>query len=189
MADASALVARNVRRIRQERQLSLGRLARQAGLAKQTLSTIERGTGNPTVDTLHALARALGVGVTWLLTEWGTPVFVQRAADAAWDDGDGRPSRLLDQIYGSGHVRTALLHVPPGPGDRPVDPHSPGTLHHVYVIEGSLVTGPIEDPVELGRGDFARFPGDVPHTFGNGGTERAVVHMVTTIPQVPNFVA
>jgi len=52
------LLGRNVRRIRGERQMSLGALARQAGLAKQTLANLESGTGNPTVETLLAVAGA-----------------------------------------------------------------------------------------------------------------------------------
>ena len=54
----NALVARNVRRYRQERAVSIGELARRSGLSKQTLSKIEQGVGNPTVETLALLGTA-----------------------------------------------------------------------------------------------------------------------------------
>jgi hypothetical protein len=36
----------------------------------------------------------------------------------------------------------------------------------------------------MARGDFIRFPGDLPHQT-LVLTQEAVVHMVTTVPQVP----
>ncbi|MDX1873259.1 helix-turn-helix transcriptional regulator [Mycolicibacterium sp. 120266] len=81
------LVARNVRRFRRERGMSLGELARRSGLAKQTLSKIEKGTGNPTVETLALLGAALDLPARRLLTEWGTPVYIQRRDQAVWSGG------------------------------------------------------------------------------------------------------
>jgi transcriptional regulator with XRE-family HTH domain len=71
VADRFDLVARNVRRFRPERGYSLSELARRAGLAKQTLSSIEAGQANPTVLTLTEIATALGIPVAYLLTEYG----------------------------------------------------------------------------------------------------------------------
>jgi transcriptional regulator with XRE-family HTH domain len=51
VSEGNAVVARNVRLLREQRGLSLAELARQAGLAKQTLSNLEQGAGNPTEDT------------------------------------------------------------------------------------------------------------------------------------------
>jgi transcriptional regulator with XRE-family HTH domain len=105
------VVDRNVRRLRTERQLSIGALATRAGLAKQTLANLESGRGNPTVETLLAVSRALGVGATWLLTEWGSPVVVHRADGAGWTEGTGGRRRDLDQIFGTGQVLSSLLQL------------------------------------------------------------------------------
>ena len=67
--DSSELVARNVRRFRLERGFSIGDLARRSGLSKQTLSKLEMGNGNPTVDTLSAVGDALDVSLGRLVTE------------------------------------------------------------------------------------------------------------------------
>src|SRR5947208_16677633 len=100
------LVARNVRRFRLERAMSLGELARRSGLSKQTLSKIEQGEGNPTVETLSLLGAALDIPARRLLTEWGTPVYVQRGHEGTWTDRSDWSERLLDEVYGSGYVRT-----------------------------------------------------------------------------------
>jgi transcriptional regulator with XRE-family HTH domain len=187
VADPNQLVARNVRRFRQERGLSLGELARRSGLSKQTLSKIEQGLGNPTVETLSQLGSALDVSIRRLLTEWGTPVFVQRQSEGTWSDQGAWSERLLDEIYGSGYVRTLVLRLERTKTDHgAIDAHPPGTLHHLYVITGKLRTGPLSDPVDLSAGDFVQFPGDTPHRHVCL-TDRVVAHMVTTVPQVRQF--
>lgn len=187
MSDHNLLVARNARRFRLERGMSLGELARRSGLSKQTLSKIEQGVGNPTVETLAMLGAALDVTARRLLTEWGTPVFVQRQQEAEWVDGSNWTERILDEVYGSGYVRTLVLRLERGGvGNTVIDPHSPGTLHHLYVVTGKLRTGPVTEPVDLGAGDFVRFPGDIPHLHVPL-SDRVVAHMVTTVPQIRQF--
>jgi transcriptional regulator with XRE-family HTH domain len=185
--EVNVLVARNMRRFRLERAMSLGELSRRSGLSKQTLSKIEQGEGNPTVETLAQLGAALDMPARRLLTEWGTPVFVQRGNEAEWSAGPAWSERILDETYGSGYVRTLALRLErTGDESSVIEPNSPGTLHHIYVITGKLRTGPISDPVELAAGDFARFPGDVPHCH-ICLSDRVTAHMVTTFPQVRQF--
>ncbi|MEU4431088.1 XRE family transcriptional regulator [Nocardia rhamnosiphila] len=186
-ASENELVARNVRRYRQERAMSLGELARRSGLSKQTLSKIEQGIGNPTVDTLALLGRALDVSVRQLLTEWGTPVYVQRAAETSWRQFDDRAERLLDEVYGSGYLRTLILRLErTRTQPRVVAAHTAGTLHHLYVVTGKLRAGPVNDSLDLAAGDFVRFPGDIPHKYVCL-SDRVVAYMVTTVPQVRQF--
>ena len=187
VVDENELVARNARRFRLERAMSLGELARRSGLSKQTLSKLEQGGGNPTIDTLAQLGKALDVSVRRLLTEWGTPVYVQRDSEGQWAHRVQGVERLLDEIYGSGYVRTLALRLHRGEGaGEPIGAHSPGTLHHLYVIAGKLRAGPVAEPVDLNAGDFVRFPGDIPHVL-QCLSERASAHMVTTVPQVRQF--
>lgn len=184
MTETSQLVARNVKRFRLERGLSMSGLAQRAGLSKQTLSGIENGSGNPTVETLGILSSALDIPIRRLLTEWGTPVYVQRAGEGRWSQKPAGAERTLDEVYGSGYVRTSLLRITRRrDGDRPVEPHSLGCLHHVYVVSGSVKAGPTTEPVDLGTGDFARYSADVTHLL-QPLTEEALVHVVTTVPQV-----
>lgn len=187
--DANRLVARNIRRFRQERQLSLGELARRAGLSKQTLSKIEQGAGNPTIESLGAIAEALQLPLRRLVTEWGTPLLVQRAHEARWDGSDPRwATRAMGQVYGSGYVHTSVLLLRRAlPGQRYCfDQGTPGTLQHLYVIEDDVCAGPVKDTVTLGPGDFARFPGDIDHKV-ECLSEQATLHVITTVPLVPQF--
>lgn len=180
------LITRNIRRFRVERDLSLGELSALAGISKQTLSKVESGVGNPTVETLERIGHGLGVSVARLLTEWGTPLHVSRAADAPWRPVPVGRIRDLDRIYGSGYVRTHVVRVEPGREAHVVGAHGFGTLHQLYVVSGTLEAGPTDAVRRLGEGDFLRFPGDSEHTFRAVGGP-AVAHLTTTAPQVPQF--
>jgi transcriptional regulator with XRE-family HTH domain len=179
------LVALNVRRIREERGLSQGELARRAGLSKQTLSNVEAGEGNPTTETLLAVAGGLEVSASWLLTESETPSFIQRADAAIWEDAYNVQLRVLGQVYGAGDFRSSLMRLTRGPAtSSPATlPQLPtGALSHVYVITGRVVVGSTRLPVEVARGDFVRFPVDVPHIY-RSLTATALLHVVTSIPR------
>src|ERR1700759_4422891 len=63
------VLAANLRRLRIARHLSLSELARATTMGKATLSGIENGRANPTVETLAALAAALRVPIGELLEE------------------------------------------------------------------------------------------------------------------------
>ncbi len=66
---STLMLGRAVRRLRQERRLSIEALAFKAGVSAGHLGTIERGHGNPRWDTLCALASALDMPLSALFDE------------------------------------------------------------------------------------------------------------------------
>src|SRR5260370_1172463 len=60
----TALIAASIRRERDRAGLSLTELARRAGISKSTLSQLESGARNPSVETLWALGAPLGLTLT-----------------------------------------------------------------------------------------------------------------------------
>ena len=166
--------------------MSLGELARRSGLSKQTLSKVEQASGNPTVDTLAQIGAALDIPARRLLTEWGSPVFVQRSPDVPWKRTYGHAERLLDEVYGTGYVRTRILRLSRGSTSAEEMLDTQGTLHHVYVMRGRLRVGPITESVVVEAADFVRFPGDVPYRY-ECLSETAEAHVVTSVPQLRQF--
>lgn len=161
-----ALIARSIRRERERVGLSLSELAKRAGIAKSTLSQLEAATGNPNVETLWALGVALGVPFSRLVDPPRPTVTVIRAGE-----GPAIPAERAN------YTATLLAACPPaarrdiyaiqaGPGGaRNSDPHGPGTMEHVWIGSGRALVGPSGDLVELAAGDYAAYPGDVPHVF------------------------
>src|ERR1700752_1717933 len=78
-ADIVALVSMSLRRERPRVGLSLTEVARRAGIAKSTLSQLESGTGNPSLETLWAICVALDAPFSRLLDPPRPQVQVIRA--------------------------------------------------------------------------------------------------------------
>ncbi|NJA56315.1 helix-turn-helix domain-containing protein, partial [Streptomyces sp. NEAU-H3] len=71
MTGQASEVGARIRELREARALSLSALARRSGLGKATLSGLEAGTRNPTLETLYAVTTALGVPLTAALAPPG----------------------------------------------------------------------------------------------------------------------
>lgn len=62
-------VAKTVRVLREQRQWSQERLAREAGISTGYVARLEKGQHDPSLSTLEKLARALGASVSRLIGE------------------------------------------------------------------------------------------------------------------------
>jgi transcriptional regulator with XRE-family HTH domain len=162
------VLAGNLRRLRIARHQSLSELARATPMSKATLSSIENARANPTVETLAGLASALRVTISQLLEEPPLgEVRIVRAARARIVDRDGTPQRLIDELALTGEMRIAELSLPARQA-REIGPQPGGSRAHLFVLAGRLVAGPVERITELGAGDYASFPADVPHVYESG---------------------
>jgi transcriptional regulator with XRE-family HTH domain len=80
MALPIEIVAKSLQRERQKAGLSLAEVARRAGIAKSTLSQLEAGQGNPSLETLWALCVALDIPFAKLMESNITP----NSSDSFW---------------------------------------------------------------------------------------------------------
>ena len=160
------LIAASIRRERDRCGFSLSELAKQAGIAKSTLSQLESGVGNPSVETLWALGVALGVPFSHLVDPPKARVQVIRAGEgpAVYAERADYAATLLASSPPNARRDLYRLFAQPG-RDRESDPHQPGTTEHVVLGAGRALVGPTEETVELGPGDYVVYPGDVPHVF------------------------
>ncbi len=160
-------VGANVRRLRTQAGLSVIELARRAEVGRATLTQLEAGGGNPTLETLYALANELGVALADLIASpqpHPGPRVVRR--------GDGPPTSgaavhaqllchtrrppLTVEIYAITLTSAQPEHSAA---------HPPGTREHLHLHTGRAVVGPVDDPVELEAGDYADYPADLPHRY------------------------
>jgi transcriptional regulator with XRE-family HTH domain len=136
-------------------------------MSKATLSGIENGRANPTVETLATLADALAVPVVELLDELPLgEVRVVRAARSKARQRDGIAQRVLESAL-EGAIELAEISLE-AREVREVDPKPAGSRTSLFVLEGTVVAGPVERSTELGPGDYISFPSDVPHAYAAG---------------------
>ena len=65
----AAVIAKNAKRLRLEREMTQAQVAKKSGVSVPTYSKIETGTSSPRVDTLYKIASALGAGIHELLAQ------------------------------------------------------------------------------------------------------------------------
>jgi transcriptional regulator with XRE-family HTH domain len=160
------VIAASLRRERARVGLSLSELAKQAGVAKSTLSQLESGTGNPSVETLWALSTALDVPFSRLVEPAVPKVQVIRAGEGPtiYSEHAQYVATLLAACPPNARRDVYLISAEPGRA-RESEPHQPGVVEHVVLCVGRARVGLAEDPVELNPGDYTSYPGDLPHVF------------------------
>ncbi len=174
----AAQIALNLRRVRLERYVSLGELSRTSGVSKGTLSALESGTGNPTVETLAALAGALDVKVEALVSAEGSQAQVMRSEEGAWVEGSAVGLRRVDRLLGRGMVDMYEATFSAGVR-RESEGHAPGVLEHLLLTSGRLRTGPIANVTDLAAGDRIIFAGDIPHVYEAVGEDARGVLLIS----------
>jgi transcriptional regulator with XRE-family HTH domain len=166
VTDLTGRIAATLRRERERAGLSVSELARRAGVGKATVSQLESGRGNPSVETLWALATAIGIPFAALVDAGpGAPRLIR--ADAA------TPIAAADAPYAAAllsasppNVRRDIYLISAEPGaPRASRPHGTGTTEHVVLLSGRALVGPATEPYELAPGDYLAYPGDAPHVF------------------------
>lgn len=172
-----AVLGSTVRRVRAEQGLSLSDLARASGVAKATLSALEGGRGNPTLETLSALAAALEIPMGDLLSSSDpAPVTVVRS-DAGTDvPGAAGDMRLIARFTPGGTVEVYEAQWPKR-SSRCAGAHAAGAREHVFVTRGGLKVGPAGREVGLAGGDYATFLADEPHLYEARAGTRALLFM------------
>jgi len=165
-AEVVALISMSLRRERARAGLSLTELAKRAGIAKSTLSQLENGVGNPSLETLWALAQALGVPLSRLVDPPHHGIQVIRAGEGAVmhaERADYDAALLSSCPPGARRDIYRVIGQPGGP--HLAHAHMPGTIEHLILGSGRVLAGPVGEAVELGPGDYLRYPSDVLHVF------------------------
>lgn len=159
-------LATNLKSYRERLGLSLNELANLAGIGKSTLSVLEAGNGNPNIETIWAIADALKVPFGQLIDNTALDArLIKKGEGTLIDTGDKAISaKILVSRTRRGAFELFQLDLNKG-ACRKADPHAKGTVEHILVQKGVLVTGPSENPTRLQVGDLLSFPADVPHFY------------------------
>jgi transcriptional regulator with XRE-family HTH domain len=158
------MLAVNLRAARAARGLSLSELARRSGIGKATLSQLEAGTGNPTIETVFSLSRVLEVAISDLLDHRPRGgLTVVRAAEVEVLRGEGVDLRPLRRIEAGDSVFEVYDQVVRG--DAPQRSQGHAGVEHTVVQAGGLRVEVAGRTVDLGPGDYVAFDAREPHSY------------------------
>ncbi|MFB9675041.1 helix-turn-helix domain-containing protein [Streptosporangium vulgare] len=178
-------IGRRIRGLREERGISLSALARAAGVGKATLSGLENGTRNPTLDTLWAITTELGVPLAMAV---GTPPPVDaggsgRTGGIPVVHGTAVEGTLL-QVFEDEGVTYELYRLVIRAGTPQVSPaHHEGVTEHVTVFAGTLSAGPAGAPLRAGPGEHISWRSDVPHSYAVLGDQDVHASLLIRYPR------
>lgn len=175
-------LAFNLRRLRETHGLSLSQLGERSGVAKATLFKIERGSTNPTIDTLALIADTFNVSLPELVTVPPRAVVeVVRAGEGeTFSDDASIGVALRNQVIGAGTLEFSWVVFHEGKSEVTAG-HGAGSREHVLVQNGHISVGPPGEEVLLGPGDYATYPTDRGHRWRPEGGN-ASVWIVNTYP-------
>jgi len=182
---ASAIGAR-VRQERQARHWTLDQLADAAGVSRRMLVNVEQGVANPSVGTLLRLSDALGVGLPALVEPPAPkPVKVTRDGEGAalWSSDAGGRGLLVAGTEPPDVLELWDWTLCPGDAHGS-EAHAPGTKELLQVRQGTITLEAAGRTVRLEAGDAVAFPGDVPHSYANPGSESARFSLAVFEPGV-----
>lgn len=167
-------VARRITALRRQQGLSLSVLAARAGVGKGTLSELEAGTRNATLETLYALAGPLGVPLTGLVGDEAGGSISDEVVDV----------RLLTVTrHDDGGVTEVFWLTIAARGTRTSPPHGAGVREHLRVVRGTALVGPTGDERAVGAGESWSWGGGTAHSYSAvGGVAEAVLTIETPAP-------
>ncbi|MEV4749810.1 XRE family transcriptional regulator [Streptosporangium sp. NPDC049248] len=178
-------IGRRIRRLREERGISLSALARDAGVGKATLSGLENGTRNPTLETLWAITAELGVPITaaFAASTPEGPATVPGGSDHRVFHGTATEGTLL-QVFEDAEVTYELYRLVIRTGTPQVSPaHHEGVTEHVTVFAGTLSAGPADAPLRAGPGEHISWRSDVPHSYAALGDQDVQAGLLIRYPR------
>jgi transcriptional regulator with XRE-family HTH domain len=188
--EAAPALGKTVQRLRKAYNMSLGELSEHSGVAKSIISQIERNETNPTIGTVHRLSRALDTTIHEMLRDDSEPNFREHQTKSGIpilesQDGQCRlaiigPLELVEDLqwYDFQARSSGVLES---------DPHPPGTIEHLYILEGELEVTCANEVKTVKTGEAIRFRGDRPHKLVNTGQTDAHATMVLVLHQLTDW--
>ncbi|MGL4967515.1 MAG: cupin domain-containing protein [Inquilinus sp.] len=161
-----------IRELRQQRGLTLTKLAATTGLSVGHLSQVERGLSTPTIRQLQLISSAMGVTIGWFFRD-PTPrddedrVVVRAGRRKVLDMGGlGLTDELLVPNL-DGQLELLLCTIQPGAGS--ADSYTHEGEEAAFILSGALELWVDEKLYVLGAGDSFALASTRPHRYRNPG--------------------
>ena len=182
----AVIFARNLRRLRFQRGLTLERLAEHADINLLALTQLEDGKGEPSLASAWKIAAALDVPFASLIAGQaprGAVLLRKDKANQFVSESRGLTSRALFAPEDAQRTEFYELRLAPHHRENS-EPHALGTSEILHVTQGALeVTVGREPPYLVNKGDTIVFPADLPHSYRNLTDLPALLYLVMTYAQ------
>jgi transcriptional regulator with XRE-family HTH domain len=184
MDELTEQVARNLARIREERNYSLDEVSSLTGVSKSMLRQIEKGESSPTISTLWKIANGLKVSFTSLAREMQKDVSIV-------DNRSGTPIMEKDKGYRlfplfpfEADRKFEFYHVEIEKGARlEAEGHIGDVEEYIFVSAGALNLVLGETEYRIPKDHSIRFKATGRHIYRNAGAATARLIMMIYYPR------
>ena len=180
-------LGQRVRDLRKARDWTLEQAAKQAGLARSTLSKIENGQMSPTYDALKKLAVGLEISVPQLFTPPQKDQVNGRLAVVASGEGVHQATATYEhELLAQTLTMKSMLPYRARVRARSMDEFDGWVRHDgeefLYVLTGVIrLYTEFYEPIEMRRGDSAYYDGSMGHNVISVSQEDANILWVTSL--------
>ena len=174
------IISENLKRLRTQRNLSLGQLSELSDVSKVMLSQIEKGETNPTINTIWKIATGLNVPYTSLLEQQEKDAYVIKKSDIASQITDDGQYRVYCYYSNTPHRNFELFQMELDKGFRYTSVgHSEKSEEYLMVLEGELTLEVNNNTFILYPDDTITFTASGKHVYfnsGNGILKAAIIN-------------
>lgn len=181
--DINKIIAENLKKLRTERNLSLGQLSLLSDISKVMLSQIEKGDTNPTINTIWKIANGLKIPYTSLLEQQKHESCIIKKENTdfqAVEDGHYRlycyypntPNRNFELFQIELDASSSYTSVG----------HSEKSMEYILVITGKLSLTVNDKTFCLTANDAIDFTASEIHTYQNIGQETVTAVVLNYYP-------
>ncbi|AQS07010.1 helix-turn-helix domain-containing protein [Clostridium beijerinckii] len=162
------IIAGNLKRLRNERQLSLSKLSDICGVSKVMLGQIERGESNPTINTIWKIAGGLRVPYTSLIDEPIKNDILIKKEDSRHQESPDNKYRVYCYFASNSNRNFELFTVElDGNSTYESNSHGEKTQEYIIVYDGELSLNVDNITYVLTPGDSIVFDSSKPHSYIN----------------------
>lgn len=171
------IIAHNLKKIREERNLSQGQLAELAGISKVVISQIEKGDSNPTINTIWKLTGALGLPYASILEmESKKTVHIKKKDISELIEGQYH----IFSYYPKNAERNFEIYQVEleGGGEHSSIGHCSNSYEYVMLMDGKITMIVNEREHVMEKDDALYFDASVPHCYVNEAASTAKMMII-----------
>nr|WP_245982884.1 XRE family transcriptional regulator [Trinickia fusca] len=176
----ATVLGSKIRSLRQRLLLTLDETAACAGISTPFLSQVERGLARPSLATLMAIARVLGVDLQYLLEAPREGRYIARGDQLAFFGfaDAGNLFARLTQVFDGGRMEALLVRMPAG--QKLAEVATRAGEQFWYVLSGTVALTLKGKTFSFRTGDSAHYDATDEHSWENTGDLEAVLMWVGT---------
>ena len=183
MDSINSIVSTNLKRLREEKKMSLDAVAKVSDVSKSMLGQIERGEVNPTISTVWKISNGLKISFSELLSR---PEAEYEVIDVAFIEPlleDGGRYRNYPVFPYDANRRFEMLYIELDAGSHlDAEAHPAGTQELILVVSGTLAVHVNDEVLTASDRNAIQFRADRAHQYRNTGTDMCRLSMVIFYP-------